>query len=80
MDPRSRLACIAVVALLAISQYRVAARLIRPARRLVVPRGAVFGGVSGAALTGGSIAGTLGGAAVGDVIRNQIGRDLQRGC
>jgi osmotically inducible lipoprotein OsmB len=37
--------------------------------------GAGIGGVAGAVLTGGGTLGTLGGAAVGGVIGNQIGKD-----
>ena len=36
--------------------------------------GAGIGGVAGAVLTGGSALGTLGGAAVGGVIGNQVGK------
>jgi osmotically inducible lipoprotein OsmB len=37
--------------------------------------GAGVGGVAGAVLTGGGTLGTLGGAAIGGVIGNQIGKD-----
>jgi osmotically inducible lipoprotein OsmB len=37
--------------------------------------GAGVGGVAGAILTGGGALGTIGGAAVGGVIGNQIGKD-----
>jgi osmotically inducible lipoprotein OsmB len=37
--------------------------------------GAGAGGVAGAVLTGGSALGTVGGAAVGGLIGNQIGKD-----
>jgi osmotically inducible lipoprotein OsmB len=37
--------------------------------------GAGVGAVGGAVLTGGSALGTLGGAAVGGVIGNQVGKD-----
>jgi len=37
--------------------------------------GAGVGAVGGVVLTGGSAAGTIGGAAVGGVIGNQIGKD-----
>lgn len=37
--------------------------------------GAGVGGVAGAVLTGGGALGTIGGAAVGGVIGNQIGKD-----
>ena len=37
--------------------------------------GAGVGAVGGAVLTGGGVLGTLGGAAVGGVIGNQIGKD-----
>lgn len=37
--------------------------------------GAGAGGVAGAVLTGGSAIGTVGGAAVGGLIGNQIGKD-----
>jgi osmotically inducible lipoprotein OsmB len=36
--------------------------------------GAGIGGVAGAVLTGGGVLGTVGGAAVGGVIGNQIGK------
>jgi osmotically inducible lipoprotein OsmB len=39
--------------------------------------GAGVGGVAGAVLTGGGTLGTLGGAAIGGVIGNQIGKDKQ---
>lgn len=37
--------------------------------------GAGVGGVAGAVLTGGGTLGTLGGAAIGGVIGNQVGKD-----
>ncbi len=37
--------------------------------------GAGVGGVAGAVLTGGGTLGTIGGAAIGGVIGNQIGKD-----
>jgi len=40
--------------------------------------GAGVGAVGGAVLTGGSALGTIGGAAVGGVIGNQVGRDRDR--
>lgn len=37
--------------------------------------GAGVGGVAGAVLTGGGTLGTIGGAAIGGVIGNQVGKD-----
>ncbi|MEO6985175.1 MAG: glycine zipper 2TM domain-containing protein [Paralcaligenes sp.] len=64
--------CVAVAAMLIIVGMTGCSGMSRRGTDTAV--GAGVGGVAGAVLTGGSTLGTLGGAAVGGIIGNQVGK------